>query len=138
MFVFSTYLPVILLKFRSGELLGCRIKFHIQRVPTQHTFDGPCYPKNKKHLKKRDDDIIITRYFLFLGWRGPSKVFWVGTRWMWNLILHPTRYPDWNLSKITWRYVKNTNKKSSFFFMILIPKFIFKKCLRPIQYFKFK
>ena len=41
-----------------------RIKFHIQRVPNRHTFDGPRYPKNKKYLKKCDDDIIIT---FFLG-----------------------------------------------------------------------
>ena len=48
LFVFFTYLLVFLLKFRSGELVGCGIKFCIQRVPTQHTFDGPLYPKNKK------------------------------------------------------------------------------------------
>ena len=42
-----------------------------------------------------------------------------------------------NLSKNTWRCVENTNKKSSFF-MIPIPKFILKKCSRPIWYFKFK
>ena len=35
------------------------------------------------------------------------------------------------------RYVENTNKQVVFF-MIPIPKFILKKCLRPIQYFKFK
>ena len=52
MFVFSTYLIVFLLKFRSGELVGCGIWFRIQRVPTLHTFDGPRYPKNKKCLKK--------------------------------------------------------------------------------------
>ena len=45
------HLPVFLLKFRSGELVGCWIKFRIQRVPTRHTFDGPRYPKNKKYLK---------------------------------------------------------------------------------------
>ena len=56
LFVFSTYLPVFLLKFRSGELIGWGIYFGIQQVPTQHTFDGPLYPKNKKYLKKRDDD----------------------------------------------------------------------------------
>ena len=56
LFVFLTYLPVFLLKFRSGELVGCGIKFRIQRVPTQHTFDGPRYPKNKKYLKKWNDD----------------------------------------------------------------------------------
>ena len=50
-FVFFTYLPVFLLKFLLGELVGCEIKFCIQRVPTQHTFDGPRYPKKKKYLK---------------------------------------------------------------------------------------
>ena len=35
--------------------------------------------------------------------------------WMWNLIPHPMSSPDQNLSKNTGRYVKNTNKKSSFF-----------------------
>ena len=51
-FIFSTYLPVFLLKFWSGELVGCGIWFRIQRVPTLHTFDRPRYPKNKKYLKK--------------------------------------------------------------------------------------
>ena len=58
-FVFSTYLPICLLKFQSGELVGCEIWFCIERVPTLHTFDGPCYPKNKKYLNKCDDDIIM-------------------------------------------------------------------------------
>ena len=51
----------------------------------------------------------------------------MGNCWMQNLILHLTSSPDQNLSKITWRYVKNTNKKV--FFMIPIPKFILKNCL---------
>ena len=116
LFVFSTYLPVFLLKFWLGELVGCGI-FRIQRVPTRHNFDRPYYPKSKKYLKKCDDDIIITffRYFLFLQYRGPPKVCWVGTRWMPNLISHPTSSPDRNLSKNTGRYVENTNTKSSFF-----------------------
>ena len=59
LFVFLTYLPVFLLKFRFRELVGCRIKFCIQWVPTWHTFYGPFYPKNKKCLKKWNDDIII-------------------------------------------------------------------------------
>ena len=29
-------------------------------------FDGPHYPKNKKYLKKRDDDIAITFFQVFL------------------------------------------------------------------------
>ena len=56
LFVFLTYIPVVLLKFWSGELVRCRIKLHIQWVPTRHNFDGTCYPKNNKYLKKRDDD----------------------------------------------------------------------------------
>ena len=47
LFVFLTYLLVFLLKFRSGELVGCGIKFRIQRVPTRHTFDGLRYPKTR-------------------------------------------------------------------------------------------
>ena len=51
------------------------LKFRIQRVPTQHTFDGPLYPTNKKYLKKRDDDIIIMFFQVFLVFRveGPIK-----------------------------------------------------------------
>ena len=71
LFVFSTYLSVFLLKFRSGELVGCGIKFRIQRVSIRHTFDGTRYPQNKKYLKKHDDDIIIMFFFqIFL-------LFWV-------------------------------------------------------------
>ena len=91
LFAFLTYLFLFLLKFRPGELPGCEIKFCIQRVPTRHTFDGPYYPKNKKYLKKCDDD----------------------THWMQDLIMHPTSSPGRNLSKNTGRYVENT-KKSSF------------------------
>ena len=62
---------MFLLKFRLGELIGCRTKFYIQRLPTLHTFEGPLYPQNKKYLeKKHDDDIIITFFQVFL-------VFWV-------------------------------------------------------------
>ena len=65
---------VFLLKFRSGELVGCGIKFHIQRVPTLHTFDGPHYPKNKKYLKNVTM-IIITFFqvFLVFGVAGSDK-----------------------------------------------------------------
>ena len=68
-FVFSTYLPVFLLNFLSGELVGCGIKFRIQRVLALHTFDGPRYPKNKKYPKKCDDDAIITFFQVFLVFR---------------------------------------------------------------------
>ena len=117
LFVFSTYLPVFLLKFWSGDLVGCGIWFPIQRVPTLHTFDGPCYPKNKKYLKKMWwwCHHHIFQVFLVFWVAGSSKVCWVGTHWMRNLIPHPTSSPDRNLSKNTGRYVENTNTKSSFF-----------------------
>ena len=116
LFVFLTYLHVFLLKFRSGELVGCGIKFHIQRVPTQHTFDGPLYPQNKKYLKKCDDDVTFFQIFLVFCAAGTKKVCRVGTRRMWSLILHPTSSPDLNLSKNMGTYVENTNKKGVFFF----------------------
>ena len=45
-------------------------------VPTVHNFEKPCCHKNKKYMKKHDDDVIFTffRYFLFLGQWGPSKL----------------------------------------------------------------
>ena len=72
-FVFSTYLPAFLLKFQLEELVGCGIKFLIQRVPTWHNFHRPRYPKNKKYLKKHDNDVIIMFYkvFLIFGIVGP-------------------------------------------------------------------
>ena len=103
---------MFLLKFRSGELIECGIKFCIQQVPTRHTFDGPRYPKNKKYLKKCDDDVR-------------QKVCRVGTCWMQNLIPHPTSSPDRNLSKNTGRYVENTNKKVVFFSSYKINKYYF-------------
>ena len=71
--VFSTYLLVFLLKFWAKELIGCRIWFYIQWVPTLHTFDRLCYPKNKKYLKKHDDDIIIM-FFSGISYFWGSRV----------------------------------------------------------------
>ena len=66
LFLFSTYLPVLLLKFRSGVLIGYTIKFRIQRVPTWHTFDGPRYPKNKKKEVVFPSSKINKYYFISL------------------------------------------------------------------------
>ena len=82
MFIFSTYLIVFLLKFRSGELIGCGIWFRMQRVPTFHTFDGPCYPKNKKYLKK-------------MWWWHHHHVF-SGISCFWGSGVHQ-KYPVWVL-----------------------------------------
>ena len=84
---------------------------------------------------------IIKKYFFVCIFDISPYVFTqilIGrAHWMQNLIPHPTSSPDQNFSKNTGRYVENTIKKSSFF-MIPIPKFILKKCLIPIRYFKFK
>ena len=91
-------------------------------------------------MKKCDDDIIITFFqvFLVFGVVGSVKqICSVGTCWMQHQILHPTSSLDQNLSKNTRRYVENTNKKISFF-MIPIPKFILKFCLRGAPFFNFK
>ena len=124
MFIFLTYLPMVLLKFWPGEIVGCGIKFQIQRVPTQHTFDGPCYPKNKKYLK----NVMMTSSSHFFQ---VFLVFWVAV----PIKSMPSGYsldakfnsasnnsPNQNLSKKTGRYVKNTNKKVVFSF--LPPKLI--------------
>ena len=117
-FVFSTYLRVFLLKFQLGELVGYGIWFRIQRVPTMHTFDGPRYPKNKKYMKKCDDDIIITFF------SGISCFWGSGVRQkyeVWVLVGCGIKFriqralPIEIFSKNTMRYVENTNKKSSFF-----------------------
>ena len=67
------YLPVFLLKFQLGELVGCGIKFRIQRVPTQHTFDKPRYPKNKNHH--------VFQIFLVFGVAGSIKSMPSGYSW---------------------------------------------------------
>ena len=59
----STYLPVFLLKFWARGLVGCRIQFHIQWVPTLHIFYRRRYPKNKKCLK----NVVMTSSSCFLG-----------------------------------------------------------------------
>ena len=79
-FVFSKYLPMFLLKFRLGELVGCGIWFYIHWVPTLHTFDGPRYPKNKKYLKK-------------MWWWCHHHVF-PGISWVWGSGVHQ-KYAMW-------------------------------------------
>ena len=97
MFVFLTYLIVFLLKFRSGELVGCEIWFRIQRVPTLHTFDGPRYTKNKKYLKKHDDDIYPQnkKYLKKTWWWCHHHVF-SGIYCFWGSEVHQ-KYAVWVL-----------------------------------------
>ena len=76
-------------------LIGCKIKFCIQQVPTQHTFDQPHYPKNKKYLKKCDDDVIVTFFQVFLFSRvvGSIKSMLSGYSLDADLILPPMTSP---------------------------------------------
>ena len=131
LFVFSTYLSMFLLKFRSRELPGCKIKFYIQWVPTRNTFGGPRYPQNKKYLRKHDDD-VITHVFSGISCFWGSGVCQKYAEWV--LVMSS---PDWNLSKNMERYVENTNKKK-FFFYDTYPQIYIKFFVRLIQYFKFK
>ena len=80
--------PCVLLKFWSGELPGCEIKFHIQRVPTRHTFDTPLYPKNKKYLKKCDDDIfpLMNVFCVDDGVFILALIWWAYSCWLQILI----------------------------------------------------
>ena len=76
LFVFSTYLPMFLLKFGLRDLVGCKTKFRIQWVPTRHTFDGPRYPQNKKYLKKMwwwHHRHVFFHVFLIFGVAGLVK-----------------------------------------------------------------
>ena len=56
-------------------------------------------------------------------------------RWMQNLIPHPTSSPKRNLSKKIGRYVKNTNKKSSFFYDTY-PQIYIKKVFKTYTVFQ--
>ena len=116
MFVFATYIPYFYSNFDQESLLDAELNSTSNEYPLDILCMGSATPKTRN------------------TWKNVCRV---GTRWMQNLISHLGRSPDRNLSKHTWRYVKNTNKKVGFF-MIAIPKFILKKCLRPIRYFKFK
>ena len=138
MFIFSTYLPVFLLKFQWGELVGCRIKLRIQQVPTRHILMQPAIQKTRNTWKKRDDDVIITfsgiSFFLVSGVRQ-KYVEWVlvGCRILFR-IQWAVPIEIWVKKRdICWKY-----GQKNYFFMIPIPKFILKNCLRPIRYFKFK
>ena len=129
LFIFSTYLPVYLLKFWLGELVGCRIKFHIQWVPTRHTFDGPCYPKNKKCLKQWCHHHIFSGISCFGGSGVCQKyALWVLVGWgikfciQWALPLEIWVKTQGDMLKI-WT-------KKVVIFMIPILKFILKNCLR--------
>ena len=105
-------------KYAEWVLVGCGIKFRIQRVSTLHTFDGPRYPKNKKYLKKLDDDVIITFFqvFLFWGVAGSIKSMQCGYSLDAESNSASNELSQSNfLSKNTGRYVENTNTKSSCF-----------------------
>ena len=63
--IFSTYLVMVLLKFRARALVECIIYFLIQGVPMLNTFDGPCYTKNEKYVKNYDCNHVFHVFFIF-------------------------------------------------------------------------
>ena len=75
LFIFSTYLIVFLLKFRSRELVGCGIKFYIQRVPLKILLMDPTTPKTRNTWK----NVMMTsssrffQVFLIFGVAGSIK-----------------------------------------------------------------
>ena len=81
-------------KYAVRVLVGCRIKFYIQRVPTQHTFDGPRYPKNKKYLKKCDDDVIITFFQVFLVFGVAGSIKSMLSEYSLDVEFNPMSSPD--------------------------------------------
>ena len=86
LFVFSTYLHVFLLKFRSGELVGCRIKFHIQRALLIEIWVKTHGDMSKIRTKKIVFIMIpIPKFILKNYLRGAPflnfKSFWLANTW---------------------------------------------------------
>ena len=121
LFVFSTYLPVFILKFQLGELVGCGIKLFIQRVPTWHTFDGPFYPKNKKYL--RNMKMMSSSHFLGIrvfGVDGSIKIMQCG--YSLDVELNSTSNEFSHMSKIRTKKVVfffSSSKINKYYFIIL-------------------
>ena len=84
---FLAYLLVGLLKCQVYTLIGCGIKFHIQRVSIKYTFEKIHIDKNHIYIKKVCS-IHFLMYLWFLSMWVFLKVCIMGTHWMWNLIPH--------------------------------------------------
>ena len=108
--------------------------------PHRILLTAPATPKTRNTWKKCDDDVIIT-FFLgiscFWGSGGHQKYA------VWVLVGCGIKFCIQQALPIeiwvkTQRDMSKIQTKKIVFFMIPIPKFILKKCLRPIRYFKFK
>ena len=84
-----------------------------------HNFDGPDYPKNKKYLKKCDDDVIITFFQEFLVFGVAGSVKSMSTRYLLDVEFN---FPSRGLSQLKFEskhreiYQKYEQKKSFLFF----------------------
>ena len=120
LYIFSTYLPVFLLKFRLGELIGCEIKFRIQRVPTRHNFEGPYNPKNKKYIKKRDDDFqhISSCFYLNFNWEISldAELNFASNKYPLDILLMDPTTPK---TRNTWKNVMMSSSHFSRYFLFL-------------------
>ena len=110
--------PCFYSNFDRESSLDAELNSASNEYPLSILLMDPATPKTRNTWK----NVMMTssshffRYFLFLGSQVPSKVCLVGTCWMRNLISHPRSSFDRNLSKNTWRYVENMNKKVVFFY----------------------
>ena len=65
LFVFSTYLPMFLLKFQSESSLDVELNSASNEYPLGILWQTPL-PQKQKYLKKQNDDIIIPFFHVFL------------------------------------------------------------------------
>ena len=93
---FCSYFRHISLCFYSNfdweSSLDAELNFSSNKYPLSIVLMGPAMPKTRNTRKNMMmmSSSHFFRYFLLLGQRDPSKVCRVGTRWICNLIPHPT------------------------------------------------
>ena len=100
--------PCFYSNFNQESLLDVELNYATNEYPLGILLMDPTTPKTiNRH--------VFQVIFLIFGLARSIKSMLSDTHWMKNLISHPTRSLDRNLSKNIGRYVKNTHKKSSFF-----------------------
>ena len=126
--LFCSYFRHISLYFYSNfnweSLLDVELNFASNEYPLDMLLMGVATRKTRNTWKNvmMMSSSHFFRYFLFFGYRGPSKVFSVGNHLMWNQILHPMSYPNRNWVRQQGDMSKIQTKKV--FFSFLPPKLI--------------
>ena len=104
------------LNFEFGDSLDVEFNFASKPYPQRILLRYQRHPKVKISIKN-----MFLLKFSFLGAMGTSEICSAGRSWMGNSITHPTSPQTQNLGEVIRRYVKNTIRKSSFYFSS--PKF---------------